>query len=54
MFHHSKPNALLGDGIVIGVSVPGQIKENCENLRKSELPEDIDQVLKQAWLKANS
>lgn len=52
MAHHSKSNASLGDGIVIGVSVLGHINENCEDLRRNELSEDVDQVFELAWLKA--
>lgn len=52
MVHHSKLDASLGDGIVMGASVPSQIMENCEDLRKGELPEDVVQAFEQAWPKA--
>lgn len=47
MVHHSKLDASLGDGIVMGASV-----QNCEDLRKGELPEDVVQAFEQAWSKA--
>lgn len=53
MVHHSKSNGLLSDGIVIVLSVPGQIKENYKDLKESEMPEDVDWAFKQARLKAN-
>lgn len=51
MVHHSKLDVSWGDGIVMGASVLDQIKENCKDLKKGELPEDIFQAFEQAWPK---
>lgn len=48
--HHSKLNMLDGnDGIVIGVSSLSQLESNLTNIEKDPLPNDVINILDQAW-----
>lgn len=48
--HHSKLSISDGsDGIVIGVSSLNQLESNLTNIEKGPLPEDVVEVLDQAW-----
>ena len=48
--HHSKLNMKDGnDGIVMGVSFLSQLESNLDNIEKGPLPEDVVEVLDQAW-----
>ena len=49
--HHSALNVATngGDGIIIGVSNKGQLENNLKDLEKGPLPDDVVQVLDQAW-----
>ncbi|KAJ5204597.1 Aflatoxin B1 aldehyde reductase member 2 [Penicillium cinerascens] len=50
--HHSALNIDNGgrDGILIGVSSFGQLETNLRDLQKGPLPEEVVQVLDEAWL----
>lgn len=39
-----------GDGIIIGVSSQAQLESNLKDLEKGPLPEEMVQVLDDAWL----
>lgn len=48
--HHSKLNTSDGnDGIIIGVSSLSQLKSNLHDIEKGPLPEEVVEVLDQAW-----
>ncbi|KAJ9604894.1 hypothetical protein H2200_010283 [Cladophialophora chaetospira] len=48
--HHSKLKVADGnDGVIIGVSSVGQLKDNLQHLKKGPLPDEIVQVLDDAW-----
>lgn len=50
--HHSKLQMQNGgrDGVIIGVSSFEQLENNLKDLEKGPLPEEVVQVLDQAWL----
>lgn len=52
VMHHSALNVAKdgGDGIIIGVSSQAQLEDNLKNLEKGPLPEEVVQVLDQAWI----
>lgn len=52
VMHHSALNVAEngGDGILIGVSSHDQLKSNLNDLEKGPLPEDVVQVLDDAWI----
>ncbi|RSH94204.1 hypothetical protein EHS25_004007 [Saitozyma podzolica] len=52
VMHHSALNVAKdgGDGIIIGVSSQAQLEDNLKNLEKGPLPDEVVQVLDQAWL----
>ena len=54
VMHHSALNVAKdgGDGIIIGVSSQGQLESNLKDLEKGPLPEDVVEVLDQAWIHA--
>ncbi|KAK2068943.1 hypothetical protein P8C59_003557 [Phyllachora maydis] len=48
--HHSKLNVVDGnDGIIIGVSSKAQLEANLNQLEKGPLPDEVVQVLDEAW-----
>jgi len=51
--HHSAlkmgPNGGHGDGIIIGVSSLAQLQSNLKDVEKGPLPEEVVDVLDQAW-----
>jgi aflatoxin B1 aldehyde reductase len=47
--HHSKLNVHGGDGVIIGFSNLGQLKDNLDYLEKPPLPDELVEVLEQAW-----
>lgn len=49
--HHSKLNVKGGnDGIIVGASSLGQLEGNLKDLEKGPLPEEVVQVLDEAWM----
>jgi aflatoxin B1 aldehyde reductase len=50
--HHSALNVANngGDGIIIGVSSKAQLESNLKDLEKGPLPEEVVQVLDEAWI----
>jgi aflatoxin B1 aldehyde reductase len=52
--HHSKlrMNDKGNDGVIVGISKIGQLKENIGALRSGPLPDDLVEVLENAWLVA--
>ena len=52
MRHHSQLNVKDGgnDGIIVGVSSEEQLVQNLKDLEKGPLPEEVLQVLDEAWL----
>lgn len=53
LVHHSKLR-LGKDGIIVGASSCRQLEENMDALEKGPLPDEIIQVLDQAWLSVKS
>ncbi|CAF1112402.1 unnamed protein product [Adineta ricciae] len=49
LLHHSKLNVFDGDGIVIGASSIQQLESNLKDLQKEPLPDEVVQVLDEAW-----
>ncbi|KAI1856726.1 uncharacterized protein JN550_013666 [Neoarthrinium moseri] len=49
LVHHSKLNVKNGDGVIIGFSNLDQLKDNLDYLEKPALPDDLVEVLEQAW-----
>lgn len=47
--HHSKLNVHEGDGVIIGYSSLGQLKDNLDFLEKPPLPDHLVDVLDEAW-----
>jgi len=52
VMHHSALNVANngGDGIIIGVSSKAQLESNLKDLEKGPLPEEVVQVLDEAWI----
>lgn len=52
VMHHSALNVAKngGDGIIIGVSSQSQLESNLKDLEKGPLPEEVVQVLDEAWI----
>lgn len=52
VMHHSALNVAKdgGDGIIIGVSSKAQLESNLTDLEKGPLPEEVVQVLDDAWV----
>jgi aflatoxin B1 aldehyde reductase len=52
LVHHSKLNIKDGgnDGIIIGISSEQQLKQNLDDIEKGPLPEEVLNVLDEAWL----
>jgi aflatoxin B1 aldehyde reductase len=52
LVHHSKLNIKDGgnDGIIIGISSDQQLKQNLDDIEKGPLPEEVLNVLDEAWL----
>lgn len=52
VMHHSALNVAKngGDGIIIGVSSQAQLESNLKDLEKGPLPEEVVQVLDEAWI----
>ncbi|EPS45824.1 hypothetical protein H072_300 [Dactylellina haptotyla CBS 200.50] len=49
MNHHSLLRRENGDKIIIGASSEKHLRENCEDLEKGPLPDDVVEVCNQAW-----
>ncbi|KAF4339936.1 oxidoreductase [Fusarium beomiforme] len=50
LVHHSKLKVMDGnDGLVIGISSLGQLESNLDNVEKGPLPEEVLEVLDEAW-----
>lgn len=56
VMHHSALNVKDdgGDGIIIGVSSQAQLESNLRDLEKGPLPDEVVQVLDQAWIHAKA
>ena len=56
VMHHSALNIAKdgGDGIIIGVSSQSQLESNLRDLEKGPLPDEVVQVLDQAWIHAKA
>lgn len=52
VLHHSALNVAKdgGDGIIIGVSSQAQLENNLKDLEKGPLPQEMVDVLDQAWI----
>jgi aflatoxin B1 aldehyde reductase len=50
LVHHSKLKVMDGnDGLVIGISSLSQLESNLDNVEKGPLPEEVLEVLDEAW-----
>ncbi|EWY81555.1 Aldo-keto reductase [Fusarium oxysporum f. sp. vasinfectum] len=50
LVHHSKLKVMNGnDGLVIGISSLSQLESNLDNVEKGPLPEEVLEVLDEAW-----
>lgn len=49
LVHHSKLNVKANDGIILGCSSLRQLKDNLDYLEKPPLPNELVDVLEQAW-----
>ena len=50
--HHSSLERQFGDAIIIGASSVKHVEENLADLEKRPLPEEVVEIVEQAWLKA--
>ncbi|KAI0697761.1 Aldo/keto reductase [Cytidiella melzeri] len=52
--HHSQMKKEYGDAVIVGGSSTKHIKQNLLDLEKGPLPEEVVQVLDEAWLSCNA
>lgn len=48
--HHSMLNAARGDGIIVGASKLGQLRQNLETIKAGPLPQDVTEAFEKAWI----